>query len=167
MADAADVDAIVAAWQRERPDLDITPLHVLSRVSRMGEVLADRRRRIFAAHVLRPYEFDVLAALRRAGVPYELTPGQLIAQTHVTSGTMTNRLDVLMQRELIQRRPHPEDRRMTRVQLTDAGRLRVDSALTELLDVEAKLLRGLDESQRRTLADALQDMLDTAASRDA
>lgn len=156
------VDAIVAAWQRERPDLDASPLHVLSRVSRLGEILADRRKKIFAAHVLRPYEFDVLAALRRAGEPYEMTPGQLIAQTHVTSGTMTNRLDVLLERQLIRRRADADDRRVMHVQLTDAGRTRVDSALTELLDVEAGLLRRLDESQRRSLAAALQQMLDTA-----
>lgn len=159
---ADDVDVIVAAWARERPDLDPSPLHVLSRVSRLAEVLAARRKRIFAQHVLRPYEFDVLAALRRTGDPYELTPGQLIAQTHVTSGTMTNRLDVLVERQLVRRRPDPADGRVTRVQLTAAGRSRVDSALTQLLDVEAGLLGGLPAAERSTLARSLQTILDGA-----
>lgn len=159
---ADDVDVIVAAWARERPDLDPSPLQVLSRVSRLAEVLAARRKRIFAEHVLRPYEFDVLAALRRTGDPYELTPGQLIAQTHVTSGTMTNRLDVLVERQLVRRRPDPVDGRVTRVQLTVAGRTRVDSALTQLLAVEAGLLSGLPTGERSALARSLQVILDGA-----
>lgn len=158
-----EVDRIVAAWQRERPDIDVSPLLVLSRVSRLGEVLADRRKKIFAAHVLRPYEFDVLAALRRAGDPYEMTPGQLLTETHVTSGTMTNRLDVLVERQLVSRRPDPQDRRVTRVQLTSAGRTRVDSALTDLLEVEAQLLAGLSADDRNILAISLQHMLDCTA----
>jgi DNA-binding MarR family transcriptional regulator len=155
-----DVDEIVAAWQRERPDVDATPLHVLSRVARLGEILAVRRKKIFAEHLLRPYEFDVLAALRRSGAPYELTPGQLIAQTHVTSGTMTNRLDLLVERNLVRRRPDPEDGRVTRVQLTAAGRRRVDSALTALLEVEAGLLAALPRAEQAALARSLQAMLD-------
>ena len=157
-----DVDGIVAAWARERPDLDPSPLRVLSRVSRLAEVLVARRKRIFAEHLLRPYEFDVLAALRRTGDPYELTPGQLISQTHVTSGTMTNRLDVLVERQLVRRRPDADDGRVTRVQLTAAGRARVDSALTQLLEVEAGLLVGLTSAQRSALASALQAILDGA-----
>ena len=157
---ADDVDGIVAAWQRERPDLDASPLLVLSRVTRLAELMAARRKRVFAEHLLRPYEFDVLAALRRAGAPYELTPGQLIAQTHVTSGTMTNRLDVLVERQLVRRRPDAADGRVTRVQLTDAGRGRVDSALTELLSVEATLLTRLSPADREGLAWSLQQVLD-------
>ncbi len=159
-----DVDGIVAAWRRERPDLDSAPLLVLSRVTRLAELLAARRKRIFAEHLLRPYEFDVLAALRRAGEPYELTPGQLIGQTHVTSGTMTNRLDILVERQLVQRRPDPQDGRVIRVQLTAAGRSRVDSALTELLDVESGLLTGLSDAERATLARGLQRVLDGTAT---
>ena len=155
-----DVDDIVAAWQRERPDLDATPLLVLSRVTRLAEIMAHSRKKIFAEHLLRPYEFDVLAALRRAGAPYELTPGQLIAQTHVTSGTMTNRLDVLVERQLVSRRPDPEDGRVTRVQLTPGGRSRVDSALTQLLDIEATLLTDLSGSARSVLSRSLQQILD-------
>lgn len=158
-----DVDGIVAAWQRERPDLDASPLHVLSRVSRLAGVLEARRKKIFAAHLLRPYEFDVLAALRRAGDPYQLTPGQLINQTHVTSGTMTNRLDVLVERGLVRRLPDPIDGRVTQVRLTHAGQRRVDSALTELLEVETVLIGDLSERRRRELAAALQTMLDGAA----
>src|SRR6188768_2395005 len=86
-----EVDRLVAAWARERPDLDVRPLEVLSRVTRLARHLDRARSTAFEAHQLEVWEFDVLAALRRAGRPYVLSPGQLLAQTMVTSGTMTNR----------------------------------------------------------------------------
>ena len=76
-----EVDRLVAAWQRERPDLDVAPLEVLSRVTRLARHLDRARRTAFAAHGLEAWEFDVLAALRRAGEPYVLSPGQLLAST--------------------------------------------------------------------------------------
>src|SRR6059058_6697504 len=88
-----EVDRLIEAWRRERPDLDVAPLEVLSRVSRLARHLDRARGAAFSAHGLEPWEFDVLAALRRAGAPYELSPGQLTAEALVTSGTMTNRID--------------------------------------------------------------------------
>src|SRR3954453_13315812 len=90
-----EVDRIVLAWERERPDLDVRPLTVLSRVSRLARHLDLARRSAFARHDLETWEFDVLSALRRAGAPYRLSPGALLTQTLVTSGTMTNRIDRL------------------------------------------------------------------------
>ena len=90
----------------------------------------------FAAHGLEPWEFDVLAALRRAGAPYQLSPGQLVAETLVTSGTMTNRIDRLEARGLVRRLPDPADGRGVLVRLTDAGRGLVDTALADLLERE-------------------------------
>ena len=94
-----EVDRLVAAWRRERPDLDVEPLEVLSRVSRLARHLDRARRIAFSEHNLEPWEFDVLTSLRRAGAPYQLSPGQLLTQTLVTSGTMTNRIDRLDQEE--------------------------------------------------------------------
>src|SRR6476469_3572186 len=103
-ASAADqVDRLVEAWGRERPDLDLSPMEVLSRVTRVSHHLDQLRRSTFAAHDLEPWEFDVLAALRRAGAPYELSPGRLLRETLVTSGTMTNRVDRLAGRGLVER----------------------------------------------------------------
>ena len=116
-----DVDHIVEAWRRERPDLDVAPLHVLSRVSRLARRLDLDRVQAFARHQLEGWEFDVLSALRRAGDPYELSPGQLIRQTLVTSGTMTNRVDRLERRGLVGRSPDPSDRRGRLVCLTPLG----------------------------------------------
>jgi DNA-binding MarR family transcriptional regulator len=154
-----EVDDLVAAWQAERPDLDVQPLQVLSRVSRLTRHLDRARRSAFAGHGLEPWEFDVLAALRREGPPYELSPGALLRTTLVTSGTMTNRVDRLEQAGLVRRRPDPHDRRGVLVTLTAAGQTRVDAALASLLEAEQALLTGLPEDSRRTLAGLLRVLL--------
>jgi len=151
-----EVDRIVEAWRRERPDLDVAPLSVLSRVTRLARHLDLARRNAFARHQLEVWEFDVLSALRRAGEPYQLSPGTLVAQTLVTSGTMTNRIDRLAARGLVERRPAPGDRRGVLVHLTGEGRARVDAAMEDLLRVEHELLAGLADDDRRRLADLLR-----------
>jgi DNA-binding MarR family transcriptional regulator len=154
-----DVDDLVRAWRRERPDLDVTPLEVLSRVMRLARHLDLARRAAFAGHGLEVWEFDVLAALRRAGQPYTLSPGQLLPQTLVSSGTMTNRIDRLAGRHLVQRRPDPADRRGVLVQLTAEGRSRVDEAMADLLNREREILTPLTERQRATLAVLLRSLV--------
>ena len=151
-----EVDRIVEAWHRERPDLDVAPLSVLSRVTRLSRHLDLARRTAFARHQLEVWEFDVLSALRRAGEPYQLSPGTLVAQTLVTSGTMTNRIDRLAERSLVERLPAPGDRRGVLVRLAPEGRSRVDSAMEDLLRVESELLANLPDEDRRTLADLLR-----------
>jgi DNA-binding MarR family transcriptional regulator len=157
-----EVDDIVAAWRRERPDLDVEPLQVMSRLDRLAGVLAERRAAIFARHGLRRHEFDVLAALRRSGEPFELTAGELAARTYVTSGTMTSRLDGLTERGLVTRAPDRVDGRLVRVGLTPAGRAQVDAAFHELLDAERELLRPLPVDSVGPLAAALRMLLATA-----
>jgi len=154
-----EVDDLVAAWQAERPDLDVRPMQVLSRVSRLARHLDRERRGAFAAHDLESWEFDVLAALRRQGAPYELSPGALLRATLVTSGTMTNRVDRLEEAGLVRRRPDPQDKRGVLVTLTAAGQSRVDAALADLLAAEQALLAGLPEASRHTLADLLRILL--------
>jgi len=153
-----EVDRLVEAWTRERADLDLRPMEVLSRVTRLGHHLDRARRQAFAEHDLEPWEFDVLAALRRAGVPYELSPGRLIRETLVTSGTMTNRVDRLAARGLVERLPDPHDRRGVLVRLTAAGRTRVDGALEGLLQRERDLLAGLDGGEQKRLAALLRSL---------
>jgi DNA-binding MarR family transcriptional regulator len=154
-----EVDRIVAAWRRERPDLDVAPLEVLSRVTRLARHLDRARGAAFAAHGLEVWEFDVLAALRRAGEPYELSPGQLTAETLVTSGTMTNRIDRLEQRALVRRRPDPSDGRGVLVALTGDGRELVDTALEDLLERERALLASLDAADAAALATRLRRLV--------
>lgn len=154
-----EVDSLLKAWQRERPDLDVAPMQVLSRVTRLARHLDRLRSASFSRHGLESWEFDVLAALRRAGTPYQLSPGQLIRETLVTSGTMTNRVDRLTARGLVSRANHPDDRRGVLVRLTPEGKATVDAALEDLLDAERVILGELSSDQREQLADTLRVLI--------
>lgn len=153
-----EVDRLVAAWQRERPDLDVAPMQVLSRITRLALHMDRARREAFAGHGLETSDFDVLSALRRSGEPYQLSPGQLVQQTLVTSGTMTHRVDRLVGKELVKRLPDPADRRGVLVRLTATGRTSVDGAFTALLSREQELLADLDPSTAAQVADALRTL---------
>src|ERR1700712_3561891 len=153
-----EVDRIVEAWERERPDLDFAPLQVLSRVGRLARHLERARRTAFAASDLELWEFDVLSALRRAGTPYQLSPKSLLQQTLVSSGTMTNRIDRLVERELVERKTDPHDGRGILVIMTTRGRDRVDSAIALLLGGESELLAGLTPLERERLSILLRKL---------
>jgi DNA-binding MarR family transcriptional regulator len=150
---------VVAAWHRERPDLDFTPLEILSRVTRLAKHLDVVRRAVFEGHDLQVWEFDVLADLRRAGAPYELTPGQMTAQMLVSSGTMTNRIDRLEASGLVTRHHSTSDGRVTRVRLAEEGRERVDGAMADLASREAEILAPLSPQDREATARALSALL--------
>lgn len=154
-----EVDDLVEAWTRERPDLDLAPVEVFSRISRLARHLDLARRDAFTAAQVESWEFDVLAALRRAGEPYELSPGRLLRETLVTSGTMTNRVDRLARRGLVERLPDPRDRRGVLVRLTPEGRACVDHAFAELLEAERTFLADLPSGDRARLADLLRTLL--------
>jgi DNA-binding MarR family transcriptional regulator len=154
-----EVDELVAAWRAQRPDLDVEPLQVLSRISRLAKHLDIARRGAFTGHGLESWEFDVLSALRRQGPPFQLTPGALIRATLVTSGTMTNRIDRLAAAGLVRREPDPTDKRGVLVTLTGQGADRVDSALADLLIREHALLAVLGKGERDQLADLMRTLL--------
>ena len=154
-----EVDDLVARWRSERPDLDIAPMQVMSRLSRLARHLDRARRAAFAAHDLEPWEFDVLSALRRQGPPYQLSPGALLHATLVTSGTMTNRIDRLAAAGLVSRQRDPQDKRGVLVALTERGQCAADAALEGLLAREQELLAGLDASQQAELAGLLRLLL--------
>jgi DNA-binding MarR family transcriptional regulator len=153
-----EVDRIVGAWERERPDLDFAPLQVLSRVGRLARHLDRARRTAFTASGLESWEFDVLSALRRAGSPYQLSPKALLQQTLVSSGTMTNRIDRLVKRALVERRTDPHDGRGILVTMTADGRQRVDTAISTLLVSENELLDGLSAGDQERLAALLRKL---------
>ncbi len=150
------VDEIVDAWVREHPGLDFSPLKILSRVTRLAKQLEKTRRASFATADLESWEFDVLAALRRAGAPHELSPKALLEQTYVSSGTMTNRIDGMVRRGLVERRTDPNDGRGVLVSMTAEGRDRVDAAISHLVEAEADLLAGLSKADQERLATLLR-----------
>lgn len=154
-----EVDELIEAWERERSDLDLAPVAVFSRISRLARHLDLARREAFLAHGIELWEFDVLSALRRAGAPYELSPGRLLRETLVTSGTMTNRVDRLATRGFVERHPDPDDRRGVIVRLTAEGKAAVDGAFEALLAAEADLLADLSGRERDRLAGLLRSLL--------
>ena len=153
-----EVDRIVDAWGTQRPDLDFSPLEVLSRVDRLSRHLDRARRAAFRRSDLEPWEWDVLSALHRAGEPYQLSPKQLLQQNLVSSGTMTNRIDRLVGRRLVRREADPADGRSVLVTITDDGKTRVDAAITRLVDAEAALLAVLARNDRERLAGLLRKL---------
>src|SRR5919199_3712154 len=155
------VDLILHQWQRERPDLDTSPMAVVGRVSRIARHIDLAQRATFARYDLDPPAFDVLATLRRTGEPFELSAGDLMRSAMVTSGAITQRLDRLETRGLVRRGPHPNDGRVVLVSLTPQGRELVDRVLPDHLATEERLLAGLTPRQRAALADLLRT-LDTS-----
>ncbi|WP_026118396.1 MarR family winged helix-turn-helix transcriptional regulator [Nocardiopsis salina] len=154
-----EVDGLIEAWRTQRPDVDVRPLEVFSRVSRLSRHLDRARRTVFTEHAIEPWEFDVLAELRRSGPPYELSPGRLLRATLVTSGTMTNRVDRLAAAGFVRRRPDPADKRGVLVRLTDKGAERIDAALASLVSYEEGLLTPMETEDREQLAALLRSLL--------
>jgi DNA-binding MarR family transcriptional regulator len=155
---ADPVDRLLQQWARERPDLDVSPMGVVGRISRLARRIDLAQRETFARYDLDPAGFDVLATLRRSGEPYALTPGQLMRSAMVTSGAITQRLDRLEARGLVARGGHPEDGRAVLVALTDEGRELVDRVLPDHLATEQRLLAGLRKEDRAQLARLLRAM---------
>jgi DNA-binding MarR family transcriptional regulator len=160
MAEHGDhVDRILAQWRRERPDLDVAPLGLFGRLFR-ATLLADAAlAETLAARGLRGGWFDLLAALRRSGPPFELNPTQLMRTTLLSSGGITKRLDRLAEAGLVERGADPADRRGTLVRLTERGRATIDEALEAHLANEERLLRSLTPAQRVSLDDLLRTLM--------
>ena len=153
------VDEILDQWRQQRPDVDVSPMGVVGRVKRLARVFEHGTRETFAQHELEPWEFDVLASLRRAGPPYRLSAGRLGRALMITSGTVTNRLDRLESAGLIRRTDDPDDRRGVLIELTAKGLRRVDSVLTHHLRTEAQLIAALTNPQQERLAELLRRLL--------
>ncbi|WP_433043614.1 MarR family winged helix-turn-helix transcriptional regulator [Dactylosporangium sp. CS-033363] len=154
-----DVDRIIAQWQRERPDLDLAAMATLGRLGRLFGLLGRAVDATFAEHDLQRGEYDVLAALRRAGAPYALTPSALADTLMLSRAGMTNRLDRLETAGLIERQANRADRRSLRVALTPPGLALVDAVTTEHVANESRLLSALSAQERATLDDIARKLL--------
>lgn len=153
------LDAIEGAWRRERPDVDVAPLVLLGRLFRTVHLADTQLAAGLTGFDLQPGWFDLLAALRRAGKPYQLNPTQLRRATMLSSAGMTKRLDRLVEAGLLERRPDPGDRRGTLVRLTAAGRRAIDDALPVHVANEELVLAPLSERERKTLDRLLRKLL--------
>lgn len=161
MSESCDaVDEVIAQWRQERPDLDLSAMDVFGRLSQLTRVVESVVERVFTEHGLRPGEFDVLAALRRTGSPYTLTPSELSAALMTSRAGMTNRLDRLEAAGYVERSLDPADRRSFRITLTPAGRDVIDATLTDHAAGLAKLLSSATTpDDAATLSRILKAML--------
>ena len=150
------VGRIMAQWAVERPDIDVSPQGVIGRLHRLAARLDEELRPVFAAAGLSDGDFDVMAALRRSGAPFELSPGQLAATTMVTSGAVTKRLDRLEGAGLVVRETSADDGRARRVRLTGRGRALVDTTFEKHTANEHRLVSLLSEDDRVELARLLE-----------
>lgn len=148
------VDRILAQWHRERPDLDVSAMGLLGRLSRLSTHIGREIEKTFSERGLSSSSFDVLATLRRSGPPYRLSPGDLLATTMVSSGTMTNRIDQLEKAGLVERLDNPDDRRGVIIALTAEGLERVDEAATAHVANQHRVLSELSPEEKANL-DAL------------
>ena len=159
MTERDGVDLILEQWERERPDLDASPIGVIGRVSRLARELEQRLEPVYAEQGLEPGWYDVLATLRRSGPPYRLRPSEFTGALMLTSSGTTKRLDRLEQAGLVARTPDPHDRRGTLITLTAAGRELVDAASEAHIANEHRLLGALSPAERQRLADLLRKLL--------
>jgi DNA-binding MarR family transcriptional regulator len=147
-------------WQKERPELDTTPMETLGRLAELAlRAQRDHIDPLFARHGLQPGEFDVLATLRRSGAPYALSPTKLYEATMVSSGGMTNRIDKLEKAGLIERSANPNDRRSNLVALTAKGKALIDEIVPKHIENEVRLLAGLSTQEVVQLNALTQKML--------
>jgi DNA-binding MarR family transcriptional regulator len=150
------VDAILAQWARERPDLDASPIGLIGRLHRLADVLNVELRKVFAEEGIGDGDFDVLVTLRRHGAPYELTPSELGASTMVTSSAVTKRIDRLERAGLVTRTVSEADGRSRRIRLTGDGVALVDRLMGRHVANEQRLVSGLTARERAQLADLLR-----------
>ncbi|MBO2463593.1 MarR family winged helix-turn-helix transcriptional regulator [Actinomadura violacea] len=153
------VDAVVAAWQRERPDLDLTAIAVVGRLGRVNLLLGPAQEQVFTEFGLQRGEFDVLAALRRSGAPYTLSPSRLSDLLMLSRGGMTNRLDRLESAGMIERSLDRADRRSFQIRLTEHGYATVDGAMTQHTANVTALLGGLTPREVTTLNELARKLL--------
>jgi DNA-binding MarR family transcriptional regulator len=159
MAHPDGVDRITEQWRNERPDLDTTAMAVFGRIFRLSQIAGGEMERVYAGHGIGRPEFDVLATLRRAGEPFQLSPGALAASMMVSTGGTTARIDRLERAGLASRSPSPTDRRAVQVRLTPKGREVVDRAVGAGLAEQQRLLSHLSPAKQRQLAALLREAI--------
>ena len=153
------VDLILEQWAHERPDLDSRGFGIAGRLQVLGKRLGVRVEQVLAPLDLSQWSFDVLATLRRNGPPFHMTPTQLTRATMLTSGAMTNRIDRLEKRGLVQRRPDPDDRRGCLVVLTKKGRALADKGAATRFADATDIAEKLSSAEQKKLESLLRKLL--------
>lgn len=150
------VDKLIARWADECPQLDVQSTHVVGRMLRLGYFSTRMEDAVLERYGLHIGEFNLLAALRRAGAPYELPPNQLQGFLLVSSSALTHRIDQVEAAGWVKRRPDPTDRRSVQIRLTRSGKQVVDEAIVDVLACERQILEPLSSAEQATLSNLLR-----------
>ncbi len=153
------VDRLLEQWRQERPELDVSGLSLAVRIEMLAKLLRRSTEQSLARVGLKPWQYDVLSALRRQGPPYELPATELARESLLTSGAMTTRIDHLEEQGLVERQPDPHDRRGVRVHLTARGRAVIDAAIHARFMAAEASVQGLDSDERLTVEAGLRKLL--------
>jgi DNA-binding MarR family transcriptional regulator len=152
-------DRVLGGWRDARPELEVAPLEVTGRLSRVGALLARRQETVFSRFGLGRGEVGALSALRIAGPPHRLSPTRLGRGLMLSSAGMTSRIDRLERRGLVRRLPDPDDRRGIIVELTDEGVAVVDAAVAAITVSDGQLLERFDPQEIALLEGLLRKLL--------
>lgn len=153
------VDFVIEQWHDERPDIDPSPMAVIGRLVRLNAIISNELQQVFSQYELNLGEFDVLATLLRSGKPYALMPNNLLKSLMLSSGAMTNRIDRLESKNLVQRRPDSADRRSIIVSLTPEGLDLINIVISHHVNKGSELLSGLSKDEQETIAGLLKKLL--------
>ena len=154
-----EVDTLVSQWRSERPDLDVSALGISIRIEILAKLLQRSTAASLAAHGLKPWEYDVLSALRRQGKPYALPASELAKASLLSTGAMTTRIDHLETQRLVKREPDPDDRRGVYVTLTRKGKLVIDKAIEARLEAAEAAVEGMTQKERTSAERSLRTLL--------
>ena len=157
--EADRIDDLLAQWERERPDLDTSPMGIIGRISRAERLIDSRMKAVSLEFGLERWGFDVLATLRRSGEPYRLTPTQLFQSLLLTSGAITNRIDRLEEAGLVERLLDPSDRRGILVSLTGKGLKVIDRAVAAHMEAEEVMLAPFSAQEREKFSTLLRRLV--------
>lgn len=152
-------DRIAGAWARERPDLPVDSIGIVTRIWHASKLLGDDRNRLLRRHGADPATLDLLSTLRRGGEPYRMSSGDLAKASLITKGAITQRVDRAVAQGLV-RRVTPPGRKVAEIELTDRGRQISDVLVEAVLRHEDALLAGLPQRERTELARSLRYLLD-------
>jgi DNA-binding MarR family transcriptional regulator len=158
------VDKLLSQWRSERPDLDVSALGIAIRIEMLAKLMHRETAESLDAVGLKPWEYDVLSALRRQGKPYALPARELARASLLTAGAMTTRIDHLEIQRLVERAPDPDDRRGVRVTLTPRGLALIDDAIEARLTAAESAIACMTGKQRAAAAGALRTLLESIES---
>jgi DNA-binding MarR family transcriptional regulator len=145
-----NVQRKIKQWGKQMPDLNTQPMAIADRLQHVAKHIDDELNCTLKQYKLSDAGFEVLSTLLRAGPPYSLSPGQLLEQMLITSGTMTTRIDKLEKKGLVKRKSKKDDKRGVSVKLTKKGLKLVEEVIVEYTLTQKRIVSVFDEQEQKT-----------------